>query len=104
MKILLSLKEEFTKTIGQKWTPELIKQCTTTTSSKDSSNSASTMPIRGASNPGNKETQLSKEIELQGSKVRELKFSKAKKVLLVLLTVLLLIFHDSNIISFLSFQ
>ena len=77
MKILLTLKEEFTKTIGQKWTPELIKQCnTTTTSSPTPSNGASTTPSNGQ--------DLLVKIDLQGAKVRELKSAKASKVCFIL--------------------
>ena len=77
MKILLTLKEEFTKNTGQKWTPELIKQCptTTTTSSPTPSNGASTTP--------NGQDLLVK-IDLQGAKVRELKSAKASKVCFIL--------------------
>ena len=86
MKILLSLKEEFTKTIGKKWTPELIKQCpttTTTTSSPTPSNGASTTPSNGASTTPNGQDLLVK-IDLQGAKVRELKSAKASKVCFIL--------------------
>ena len=78
MKILLSLKEEFTKNTGQKWTPELIKQCPTTTTA-----TSSPTPSNGASTTPNGQDLLVK-IDLQGAKVRELKSAKASKVCFIL--------------------
>ena len=64
---MLSLKVEFTKTTGDKCTPELIKKCTTTTAPTTASNGQ----------------DLLVKIDSQGAKVRELKSAKASKVFFI---------------------
>ena len=73
VKVLLSLKEEFTKTTGEKWTPELIKKCTKATTTAPT---ATTTASNGQ--------DLLVKIESQGAKVRELKSAKASKVFIFL--------------------